>query len=76
MNFYFPCKWKKLINALKKLGLDLREGGNHTRAECVHNGRKTTIPRHNEIKSDIVKSIRDFLLEKDFKDEEIIKLLK
>jgi len=76
MDFYFPCKRKKLLKALKRLGFNLKEASNHTTAKCTHNGRKTTIPRHNEIKSEIVKSIRDFLIEKDFKDEKIISLLK
>ena len=76
MSFNFPCKRKKLINALIKLGLQVEEGSKHTRAECIHNGRKTTIPRHKEIKREVVKSICDFVLEKDFKEENILKLLR
>ena len=76
MSFYFPCKRKKLITALKKLGLDLKEGTRHTKAECIHNGHKTTIPRHKQIKREIVKSICEFLLEKDFQEQKILDLLK
>lgn len=75
MPFFFPCKYKKLINALKKLGLDVQEGAKHSRAECVRNGNKTTIPRHNNIKREVVKKICNFLLEKNYKEEEILKLL-
>ena len=75
MSFFFHCKYKKLINALKKLGLDVQEGSKHSRAECIHNGNKTTIPRHNNIKREVVKKICDFLLEKNYKEEEILKLL-
>lgn len=77
-SFYFPCKYTKLYRALKKLGLDLKEGRKHTKAECIRNGRKTTIPRHKnkDVKREIVKSICDFLLEKDIKEQEILELLK
>lgn len=75
MSLFFPCKYKKLINALKKFGFDIKQGAKHTKAECVHNGHKTTIPRHNKIKSEVVKSICDFLLEKEFEEKEINKYL-
>ena len=76
MSFYFSCKYRNLINALRKLGLIVTEGAKHTKAECSKNGQKTTVPRHPEIKREIVKSIGDFLLEKDFKEQEILDLLK
>lgn len=74
--FYFPCKRKKIIKALKKLGLHFERGAKHDLAECVHNGNKTTIPRHKEIKREVVDSITDFLLDKDFNKETLFKLLK
>ncbi len=74
--FYRPCKTKKLIKALKKLGLKLAEGKRHTRAECVDNGRQTTIPRHRDLKREIVYSISNFLIEKNFDRAELKKLLK
>jgi len=61
------------------LGLFIDERGTkHTLAECLNNGRKTTIPRHKgkDIKPEIVKSIIDFLLEKNFKEEKISKLIR
>ena len=75
MSFFFPCKYKKLISALKKFGLDVQEKKKHTKAECVHNGRKTTIPRHNNVKREVVKKICDFLLEKEIKENDILKHL-
>ena len=75
-DFWFPCKRKKLLKALRKLGLALTEGGNHSRAECVNNGRKTTIPRHGNIKREIVDSICNFLIEKEFDKKRILELLK
>ena len=76
MSLFFPCKYKKLINLLKALGLDVKEGARHTRAECIHNGHKTTIPRHKDVKREVVKTICDFLLEKEFDEKEIEKKLK
>lgn len=76
MSFFFPCKYKKVIRVLKSFGLVINEREKHTKAECVNNGKKTTIPRHTEVKREIVKSICDFLLEKDFKEEEILRKMK
>ena len=53
-DFYFPAKRKKILKALRKLGLALERGTKHDLANCVHNGKKTTIPRHVYIKSEIV----------------------
>lgn len=74
--FSFPCKRKKLISALRKLGLVVENGSKHDLVKCIHNGGKTTIPRHNEIKREIVNSIADFLLDKDFEKERLLNLLK
>jgi len=76
MSFFFPCKYKKVIGVLKSFGLVINERKKHAKAECVTNGKKTTIPRHTEVKREIVKSICDFLLEKDFKEEEILRKMK
>lgn len=75
MNFYFPCKRKVMISALRKLGLDIQERSKHIKAECQENGKKTTIPRKNDIKREITNSICKFLLEKDFKEQEILDLI-
>lgn len=75
-DFYFPCKRPKLVKALKKLGLSIEHGSKHDLAECVDNGRKTTIPRHKEVKRDIVESIANFLLEKKFEKERLLGLLR
>ncbi len=74
--FSFPCKRKKLIKALKKLGLVIINGSKHDLAKCIHNGKKTTIPRHNEIKRETVNSIAGFLLDKDFEEKELLSLLR
>jgi len=74
--FYFPCKYTRVIRALKKLGLNIKEGKKHTTAECIHNGRKTTVPRHKkkDIKSEVMDEIGNFLLDK-FQKEKIKKYL-
>lgn len=78
MNRYFPCKYRTIVRTLKKLGISITEGESHTLGTCIHNGRKTTIPRPHkkDIVPEITKSIIDFLLEKEFEEEIIIKLLK
>lgn len=73
--FYFSCKKKKLIKALKKLGLHVEHDSKHDLARCIHNGGKTTIPRHSDIKREIVESIAKFLLEKEFEREKLLELL-
>ena len=75
-NFYFPCKRKKLVNALKKLGFCIEDGAKHGLAKCISNGKKTTIPRHKEIKREIVNSIASFLLDKDIEREQLLSLLR
>lgn len=74
--FYFPCKKEKLMRALKKLGLSIKCGAKHDLAKCINNGNKTTIPRHKEIKREIIESIASFLLDKNFEKEELLNLLK
>ena len=78
MNKYFPCKYRVIIKALKKLGISVKEGPKHTLGICVHNGRKVTIPRPHkkDLIKEVVKNTIDFLLEKEFEEEKIIKLLK
>lgn len=75
-DFYFPCKRKKVLKALKKLGLSIEQGAKHDLAECITNGKKTTIPRHTEIKREIVDSIASFLLDKDFERQQLLDLLR
>ena len=74
--FYFPCKRKKLMGALKKLGLSIERGAKHDLAKCIDNGSKTTIPRHKEIKREIIESVSSFLLDKNFEKEKLLDLLK
>ena len=79
MNRFFPCKYKRIKRVLKKLGLFVDESGSkHTLAKCIDNGRKTTIPRHKnkDIKPEIVRNIINFLTEKNFNEEDIVKLLR
>ena len=56
-----PLKYKVVIKALKKLGLELKGASNHQTA-THSSGRKTTIPRHSELNKFIVGSIIEFLL--------------
>lgn len=65
-----------MLNALRKLGLDIQEGSRYTKAECQENGKKTTIPRKNDIKREITDSICKFLLAKDFDEQKILDALK
>ena len=76
MSFFFPGKHNKIVNALKRFGFSISEGGSHSCAKCIENGKKTTIPRHNDVKSEVVNNICKFLLEKEFKKEEISKFIK
>lgn len=64
------------MKALKKLGLSVENGSKHDLARCIKNGGKTTIPRHREVKREIVESIAKFLLDKDFKRERLLELLR
>ncbi|MFH1346816.1 MAG: hypothetical protein ABIH10_01025 [Spirochaetota bacterium] len=64
------------MKALKKLGFSIEPGAKHDLAKCVNNGGKTTIPRHNEIKREIIESIASFLIDKDFKKEKLLDLLR
>ena len=75
-DFYFPCKRKKIIKTLKKLGFPVERGSKHDLALCIPNGKKTTIPRHNEIKREIVESIAEFFLDKNIEREKLLKLLR
>jgi hypothetical protein len=75
-DFYFSAKRKKILQALRRLGLTIERGSKHDLASCVHNGKKTTIPRHSDIKREIVDSIASFLLDKNFERERLIKLLR
>jgi len=75
-NFYFPCKRKKLLKALEKLGLSIINARRHDLAECIFNGGRTTIPRHKEVKREIVSSIAKFLLDKDFDKRKLRDLLR
>jgi hypothetical protein len=58
------------------LGLSIECGAKHDLAKCINNGSKTTIPRHKEIKREIIESITSFLLDKDFEKEKLLDLLK
>lgn len=44
------------VKELKELGATFEEGGKHQKVYL--NGKRTTIPRHNEIRKFMVKEIR------------------
>lgn len=73
--FYKEMDRRIVIGALKKIGLELWEGSNHTNAKCIENGKKTLIPRHNTIKDKEMDKIGKFLLNK-YQREKIQELLK
>jgi predicted RNA binding protein YcfA (HicA-like mRNA interferase family) len=55
-------KRNDLTRHLEKLGcIFIREGGNHTIYKNPANGRMTSIPRHREVKENLVKKICDDL---------------
>lgn len=62
--FFFECKRVKLTKSLKRLGFFIVHGSKHDMVKCKSNGGKTTIPRHNKIKREIVESISKFVLDK------------
>ena len=71
MQFNSDIKRKKIIKLIKKLGLEIKEGGNHTKATCIHNGKITLIPRHNDIKKSTANEILEQLKKMGFNDEEV-----
>lgn len=73
--FFVSRKNRTILKALKKLGLILKEGARHTKAEGK-NGFKATIPRHGEIKKEIVEGICKLLIKKGYDKKELKKLLK
>jgi len=77
MSEFFVSRDRKLvIGALRKLGLSLKDGSRHTKAECISNKNKTTIPRHSKIKREIVNSVCDFLIKKNYDKEKLKNFLK
>ena len=76
-DFYFPCKKNRMVRALEKLGVEITtKGGNHDKAMCPKTGKRTDIPRKNDLKSGITESICKFLLEQGHKEEDIKRALK
>lgn len=67
---------KKDYKNAEKIGFRIEKGLKHDLALCIQNGKKTTIPRHNEIKREIVDSIAEFILDKNIEKEKLLKLLK
>jgi len=76
MGFFFQCKYTKVISTLKKFGLSVCEGAKHSCAKCIKNGKKTTIPRHNKVKSEVVDKICKLLVEKNCQEKEIKRLMR
>ena len=78
-NFFFPVKRKKLLKAINELGFSIKQehGSKHDLVKCIHNGKKTTLPRHgNEVSANIVKSICDFFFEKEVEKKILLELIK
>jgi len=57
------------------MGFPVTHDSKHDRAECVDNGQKTTIPRHTNIKREIVDSIAKFLIDKKADKDELLELI-
>lgn len=68
-------KYKTVLKALQKLGLDIKTGKRHMTATCPHSSKKTTLPRHKIVGKPVVKSIFEFLLENGYQEEDIKKAL-
>ena len=75
MSLCFVGKYRKVINGLTHFGFCIKEGAKHAKAECIKNGNKTTVPRHNKVKREIVRNICKLLFEKGFDEVEIKKRL-
>lgn len=65
-----------MIKVLRNLGLLIERGAKHDLAQCVSNGKKTTVPRQRDLKREIVDSIATFLLDKDHEKERLLDLLR
>lgn len=51
-------KRRQLLDHLKKHGCELdKPGGNHDKYVNYASGKKTAVPRHNEIDNDLAKEI-------------------
>lgn len=77
-DFYIPCKYIRMIKALKKLKLDINEkASRHAKAECLTNKQKITVPRHpsKEINKGTVKNICVFLIKKGYPKQEVVEAL-
>jgi spore germination protein YaaH len=69
-------KYKTILKGLKKLGLEIKHGKNHTTATCPKTDAKTTLPRHTPVGKFIVGSICDFLMANGYTEEDIKKAFK
>ncbi len=74
--FFFECKRNKLVKSLENLGFLVEHGSKHDTVKCESNGGKTTVPRHNKIKREIVDSIAKFVLGKEIDKDKFLKSLK
>ena len=76
--FFIPMKYTRMIRGLQKMGLEIKGGTKHDQVICPTTGKKTRVPRHKnkDLKSEIVKSICNFLLEQSYSEQEIKKALK
>ena len=67
---------RRLVKLCKKLGLEVTEGTRHHLVHCIHNGQKTTIPRHGKLlKRETVRSILRWIMQMGYSEEEIRKYL-
>ena len=67
-----------VFRALKKLGaFEISEGGRHTKIIHTKSGMGSTIPRHNPINKNLLKSfVKEYLIkELNYLEEEIYKYL-
>lgn len=51
------CSCKKLVSVARKCGFKIFEGKNHTKVKTVQGKFITTIPRHNRLKKELVRTI-------------------
>lgn len=68
--------YEVLVRAARKLELDITEGARHTILEQIHTGKKTTVPRHAEVKQGTTRSIvRFWILEMGIPESEVMEAL-
>jgi predicted RNA binding protein YcfA (HicA-like mRNA interferase family) len=73
--FYISTTYSRMLGLLRKLGLEIRQSGNHVKAINPRTRRWTMVPRHKTLKKGTVESICGFLVEEGYDTKPIKKAL-